>query len=121
MRLLFVLLFALALVPSGVTLDAALEANDLYFEVRTDAPRQFYVQIDTAGGVTLGASPIYQFSLGAGEGFARTIPVQGGLTMGAVSVRVWASDGGEGPVAEQTIPVPAQIGVSHVRMPVVLH
>lgn len=106
MRLVLLALFL------GVTLDTTLTDGNLSFVVQTDAPRSFYVQIDTIGGASTQAPTIYQFELAAGEQFGRTIPVFG---PGSIAVRVWASDGGEPPTVEALIPLPAH----HIYMPLI--
>jgi hypothetical protein len=105
-----VLLFVLSLLlpPSGVTLTTTL-TDELTITIQTDAPRGFYVEIDTTRGVTADAV-FFQFELAAGEQFGKNITVTIlpvlHLSPESVRVRVWTSDGGEAPLIEQRIPIP---------------
>lgn len=100
----FLLMLALLFVPAPITLDTTLANNELTFTISTDAPRRFYVEVQTNGGARADAT-FYQFDLAAGESFGRTITVR---SPGTVAIRVWASDGGEGPVVEKTVELPSQ-------------
>src|SRR5512138_2343428 len=104
MKLLTIILLLSALLPSGVTLDAGMTEYGLTFTVRSDTARHVYVQLDPADGATVQDPIIYEFDLGAGDAFGRTVQVHG---PGSVNVRVWVSDGGEAPATEARVSLPA--------------
>lgn len=104
MRFVLALLLSALLLPPGVTLDASMTEYGLTFTVRTDTARHVYVQLDPADGATIQDPIIYEFDLGANQGFSRTVQVH---SPGSVNVRVWVSDGGTGPAAESRVFLPA--------------
>lgn len=84
-----------------LTLTLTPNENGVLFVIASDAPRHIYVQVDSAGGARVQSPTIYEYDIGAGEFFARTIEVYG---PGSIRVRVW--DGGEGPSQDQTFELP---------------
>ncbi len=92
--------FVLALL-AAITLTLTPNEYGVLFVIQSDTPRHLYVQIDSAGGARLQSATIYEYDIGAGELFGRTIEAYG---PGSVRVRVW--DGGADPSADTTFQLP---------------
>jgi hypothetical protein len=101
----FILAFFLiaSLTLPGVVLTMLPNEYGVLFIVASDAPRHLYVQVDGAGGARIQSPIIYEYDIGAGELFGRTIEVYG---PGSVRVRVW--DGGTDPSADTTFQLPTR-------------
>jgi hypothetical protein len=102
-RFLFTFLLIGALALPGVVLTMLPNEGGVLFIVASDAPRHLYVQVDGAGGARIQSPIIYEYDIGAGELFGRTIEVYG---PGSVRVRVW--DGGADPSADTTYQLPTR-------------
>lgn len=86
-----------------LTLTVSRDAEGfMTFVITSDAPRHFYVELDSTNGVSVGSPVIYEFDLEAGSSFGRRVIVTGGPSAGTARVRVWASDG---EYAEHVLPI----------------